>query len=298
MQSTFHGILPAVVTPLNTDGRLNASAYEKLLEHLYGKGIHGIYVAGQTGEGLTLAKEDRKSLAELSMKCSPSGAQVIVHIGSARTADAIELAQHSAKLGVTAVSSLPPPGFYTFVEIKQYYEALAAASDVPLLIYFFPAVAPAINATEQILELCQIPNVIGLKFTDYNLYRLERIKQFGHVIYNGHDEVLAAGLLMGADGGIGTFYNLIPELFLEVYAHCKAGRHAQALAAQHRINELIEIGLRFPALSAVKRMMTWAGIPCGDTAPPRRTMTQAEEDALVATLAASTFRDYPFAQRR
>ncbi|MBI4905073.1 MAG: dihydrodipicolinate synthase family protein [Acidobacteria bacterium] len=298
MQTTFHGILPAVLTPLDAAGRLNPAVYEKLLAHLYAKGVHGIYVAGQTGEGLTLVKEDRKTLAELSMKCSPAGAQVIVHIGAARTEDAIDLAKHASRLGVTAVSSLAPPGMYSFAEIKLYYQALAAAAGVPLLVYFFPAVAPAITATEQILELCEIPNVVGLKFTDYNLYRMERIKRHGHVVYSGHDEVLAAGLLMGADGGIGTFYNVTPELFLEVYAHCKNGEHAKAMAAQQRINELIELTLRFPALSAVKRMMTWAGIPCGDPTPPRRTLTQAEEDAFASALAASSFRDEPIAQRK
>ena len=129
-----------------------------------------------------------------------------------------------------------------------------------------------------------------------NLYRLERIKRQGYVVYNGHDEVLAAGLLMGADGGIGTFYNLTPELFLEVYRCVRANDFAGAMQAQMRINELIELTLRVPALSAVKRMMSWSGIPCGDPVSPRRTMTAEDEKKLAALLAASSFKDAPFAR--
>ncbi|MBL8175205.1 MAG: dihydrodipicolinate synthase family protein [Bryobacterales bacterium] len=296
--SSLFGILPAVVTPLDAQGNLNLASYEALLARVYGAGVHGIYVAGQTGEGLSLTVADRKKLAEASMANSPKGSQVIVHIGAHRTADAVELAKHAASVGVTAVSSLPPIGVFSFPEIKAYYEALAGASDVPFLIYFFPALAPAITSHDQILELCTIPNVVGLKFTDMNLYRLERIKRFGHTVYNGHDEVLAAGLLMGADGGIGTFYNLTPELFLEVYRCMQAKDIEGAMKAQLRINELIELTLRVPALSAVKRMMTWSGIACGDPVPPRRTMTGEDEEKLIAMLAASSFKDAAFARPR
>ncbi|MBS1829875.1 MAG: dihydrodipicolinate synthase family protein [Acidobacteria bacterium] len=296
--SSLFGILPAVVTPLDSQGNLSISSYEALLARVYGQGVHGIYVAGQTGEGLSLTVADRKKLAEASVANSPKGSQVIVHIGAHRTVDAIELAKHASSVGVTAVSSLPPIGVFSFPEIKSYYQALAAASDVPFLIYFFPGLCPAITSHDQILELCTIPNVVGLKFTDMNLYRLERIKKQGHVVYNGHDEVLAAGLLMGADGGIGTFYNLTPELFLEVFRCMQAKDIEGAMKAQARINELIELTLRVPALSAVKRMMTWSGIPCGDPVAPRRTMTAEDEQKLIAMLAASSFKDAPFAKPR
>jgi N-acetylneuraminate lyase len=294
----LNGILPAVVTPLDDQGRLCAASYERLLERIYAAGLHGIYVAGQTGEGTLLRMEERKRLAEISVRHSPKGAQVIIHIGAYRTEDAVELARHASGLGATAVSSLPALGIYSFAEIKRYYQTVVAASDVPFLVYFFPALAPAIQTLDHLQELCEIPNVAGMKFTDYNLYRLERVRRFCRVVYNGHDEVLAAGLLMGADGGIGTFYNLIPEMFLEVYRRVKANDGQGAMKVQTRINELIEIVLRFPALSAVKRMMTWSGIPCGDVVAPRNTMGPEDEARLIEALAASTFKDAAFAKPR
>lgn len=292
----LNGILPAILSPLDDDGKLNVAAYEKLLDRVYTAGVHGIYVAGQTGEGTLLPMEERKLLAEISLHNSPKSAQVIVHIGSYRTQDAVDLAKHASKIGVTAVSSLPALGLFSFAEIKTYYQTVVAASDVPFLVYFFPALAPPIQTVEHLQELCEIPNVAGMKFTDYNLYRMERVKRFCRALYNGHDEVLAAGLLMGADGGIGTFYNLIPEMFLDVYRFVKANDGASAMKVQTRINELIEIVLRFPALSAVKRMMTWSGVPCGDVVAPRRSMNPEEEARLIEALASSSFRDAPFAR--
>ena len=287
----FQGVLPAVVTPFDEEGNFAPAAFERLLAHFYHVGAHGVYVCGQTGEGLLIPFEQRKAVAERAVRCSPPGKQVIVHVGAARTSEAVDLARHAERIGVHAVSSLPPAGSYSFAELKAYYSELAAASELPLLVYYFPEISGALQTTEQILELCEIPRVIGLKFTDFDLYRLSTIKQHGATIFNGRDEVLAAGLLMGADGGIGTFYNLAPELFLRVYTCAQTGDWAGARDAQFRVNELIRIGLQFPALSAVKLILKWTGLDCGRTLPPRRALTADEESELRRLLAASSFVD-------
>ena len=282
------GILPAIITPFDEHENFNPKAYEKLIEHLYSQGINGLYVNGQTGEGLLQPVAQRKQSAEVALRCSPKGKSVIVHVGAYRTADALELARHASSIGAHAVASLPPLGAYSFIEIKAFYQALAAVSELPVLVYYFPAVSPAIQAAAQVLELLDIPNVIGLKFTDFDLYKMARMKQRGCVLFNGHDEVLIAGLLMGADGGIGSFYNLAPELFVQAYNECKSGEWSRAQQTQQRINELIEIGLRFPMVPAMKTILRWKGIDCGQCLQPRRALTAQEEQDLRAALLASS----------
>jgi N-acetylneuraminate lyase len=291
----MEGILPALVTPIADDGSVAVGPLEKLLERLYSAGVHGMYVCGQTGEGLLQTAAMRKTVAEAAVRCSPPGASVIVHVGAYRPEEAIELARHAAAAGAHAISSLPPLGAYSFAEIRQYYERLARASDLPLLVYFFPEVCPAISSRKQLDELLAIPGVVGLKYTDFDLFRLSRISLSGKVVFNGRDEVLAAGLLMGAHGGIGSFYNITPELFLEVWRHARAGNWAEARRAQDAINELIEITLRFPIFPALKRMLTWAGIDAGRCLAPRRELTPAEEAALQEQLRASRFAGKQFA---
>ncbi len=283
---TIKGILPAIVTPFDAQNNFDAGAFERLLAYIYQQGVHGIYVCGQTGEGLQQPMMQRKQVAAAAVKLSPPDKIVMVHIGAMNTADAVELAQHAASIGAHAISALPPIGNYSFIEIKAYYSAIAIAAEIPFFIYYFPAFAPAINRAEQILELCEIPNVQGLKFTDSDLFKMSEIKKSGATIFYGTDEMITAGLVMGADGGIGSFYNVMPGLFVKLYEHTLRNEWQQAQALQKQINEIIAIGLRYPVHAAVKAMLKRMGLDCGKVLAPRRWLTSVEEDDLDNQLAA------------
>jgi N-acetylneuraminate lyase len=262
-----------VVTPFDQDEQFAPVPFEALLESLYTAGVDGVYVCGGTGEGLLQTVEQRKLVAEAAVRNSPKGKQVVVHVGSHRTADAVALAAHAGEAGAAAVSALPPLGNYSFAEVRAYYEAIAAAADVPVLVYFFPGSYPGVHTLDQALDLCGIPNVAGLKYTDFDLYRLRLLKQSGATVFSGYDEVLTAGLLMGADGGIGTFYNVIPHLFVDVYRRARRGDWEGARAVQDDINAIIRIALQFPCFPAIKEILRWRGIECGPCIRPRGGLT-------------------------
>jgi N-acetylneuraminate lyase len=278
--SNFSGMMPAMVTPLDPNGGLNVASCERLLARTYQAGCSGVYVCGQTGEGLQLPIPVREKAAELAVANTPAGRTVIVHAGAANSADALRLVRHACRAGAHGVSSLPPGPAYSLAEVRRYYEELASAASVPFLIYYFPDFAPSIRTVEDVLDLCAIPNVVGLKFTDFNLYRLSLIQRAGHTILNGADEVCVAGILMGAHGGIGSFYNLVPELFVKVYRDAQSGDWRSARATQDRINDLIRAVLAFPLIAAIKRLLTWSGIDCGVPVPPRRGLNAEQEQAL------------------
>jgi len=208
-----------------------------------------------------------------------------------RLPEAIQLARHAERIGASAVSALPPAGSYNFRELHQYYQKLAEACDLPFLVYYFPELCRAIETLDQILELCEIPNVAGLKFTDFDLFKLHQLSRAGKVIFNGRDQVLAAGLLMGASGGIGSFYNVIPKLFVDVYACARTGQWEDARRAQDRINELIRITSPFPNISAMKTMLKWRGYDCGRCIAPHENLTEAGELQLRELVKQSSFRD-------
>lgn len=285
----FFGILPAVVTPVDDTGRFQAAPFEALLARVYSAGVDGIYVCGQTGEGLQQTAAQRKQVTEVAVACSPTGKQVIVHVGAMSTGEAVELARHASRSGATAISSLPPIGSYSFAEIKEYYRAIGEASTVPFLVYYFPSLAPSMTQVEQLLELCELPNVVGLKFTDSDFYKLSILARSGNVVFNGSDEMLVAGLLRGACGGIGSIYNVIPEMFVELYALASSGEWAAASALQDRINDLIRIILRYPVFPAVKMLLKWSGLDCGQCVKPRRELTASETADLAQQLRATEF---------
>ena len=284
MSTTLRGVLPALVTPLDEKERFAARPMEQLLERVYSAGSDGVYVCGQTGEGLLLSKETRKQAAEVAIRNSPQGKQAIIHVGAATTADAVELSRHAARAGAHAVSSLLPSNAFTFVEVRAYYEAIAAASDLPVLIYYFPEISRSVSTMDEIESLCSIPNVVGLKFTDFDFYRLSLLSRAGKIIFSGRDEAFACGVLMGASGGIGSFFNLVPELFVQVWQAGLAGDFATARRVQDRINDLIRVVLQFPMLPAIKTLLTWSGIECGPAVAPRRPLSAEEERQLRAAM--------------
>lgn len=295
MTPPLSGILPALLTPLTASGALNHDALAQLLRAIYAAGCQGVYVAGSTGEGLLLPLELREELTAAVVRLSPPERTIVVHTGAASTAAAVRLARHAEQAGAHAVSSLVPGGAYSFEEIEGYYTQLAEATGLPLLLYFFPAASPAVLTFAHIERLCRIPGVAGLKFTSFDLYTLSRAKALGKVVLNGHDEVLAAGLLMGADGGIGSFYNVEPGLFVALYEAARTGDWVEARRLQDRINSLISIVLEYPLFPALKRILTWRGIDCGHCVRPRRALSAEEEDRLRSSLLQAGFTVTPTA---
>jgi N-acetylneuraminate lyase len=285
----FGGILPALVTPFDEKQNFNKSSFAQLLKRSFDGGVRGVYLNGSTGEGFLQSISQRQQVVETAVELSPDDKQIIVHIGALNTTDAVTLARHAADLKVTAVSALPPPGNYNFIEIKKYYETIAAASTVPLIAYHLPISGSLKLSAAELLEVCQIPNVEGLKFTDYDLFTMSVLVEAGIPLFNGYDEVLVAGLLMGAAGGIGTIYNLIPDFFVRLYELAQAEEWTQARQVQRQINKLISIIVKFPVFPATKAILKFSGIDCGYCLPPRQRLTANQETELFNKIQNSSF---------
>jgi N-acetylneuraminate lyase len=282
--------MPAVVTPFDEHGRFDAKAFERLLAHVYAGGVDGVYVGGTTGEGPLQSTAQRMALAEAAVAGTPRGRHVVVHVGASSPADAIALAQHAGRAGAHAISSLPPlGGSFSFDEIRDYYRALAETSTLPLIVYYFPAMYPALASRSQLEAICALPGVAGFKYTSFDLFTMASVKRPGLIAFNGHDEVLLAGLLMGADGGIGSFYNIVPELFVRLGELARAKRWEEARPIQEKVNRLIAVTLRFPLFPAIKQILAWAGLPCGTCLAPRGPLTSQQQIDLRAALTDAGF---------
>jgi N-acetylneuraminate lyase len=257
-------ILPALVTPLTPDGHLDAPSAERLIDHLYRAGVGGLYVGGSTGEGIYLDVAIRRRIAEVAVSASKGRGTVIVHVGAIEAAHAFELADHAAQIGAAAVSSIPPfAGGYSWNEVQTFYRELAAGSRLPVVAYHIPVLTGQQRTVDELASLLSIENIAGCKFTDYNLYAMQRLIARltpEQVMYNGHDEMLSLGLQFGAHGGIGTTYNIMPELFVQIAQHCREGRFADAVGVQRQVNDVIEPLLTCHGLAATKQILYWQGL--------------------------------------
>ena len=258
----FAGMYAALLTPLDKDRRLNHTMAQSLLNHLCSSGLDGVYVAGTTGEGKLLSLDTRKALVECLMEALPADKHLFVHVGTPNVSDAIKLAEHAAVKGVHAISSLPPAGDAR--EVKAFYEELARHSPLPLILYYFPKVAPlAFQNPQELLDVCDLPNILGVKFTDFNFYLLNKLVRRGKLVFNGYDEALAPGLLMGAQGGIGTTYNMLAEVYLEIFRASQTDDWEKARSLQVKANDTLDILFRYPFFPAVREAVRHLGFDCG-----------------------------------
>ena len=286
------GIKSALVSCVDEEGNVYEDSMRRLMQWHHKAGMNGFYICGGTGEGPVLQKETRKRIAEIAVDEAKKigGLQIIDHVGAIDLKTACELAEHAAKVGCDAISSVPPFFFgYGEEQICQYYKALADASGLPVLMYASPLSGVAITAPMIDRFMDQIPTLIGLKWTNPNYYEMSHIKQLkgGNInVINGPDETLLCGLTMGADGGIGGTYNCMPLLFRQIYDYFKAGELEKAREIQFKANKMIDLLLSFNGgcLAAVKATLNMLGYETGYQVYPQKRLSEDEMDRLKKSL--------------
>lgn len=274
----IHGIFPAFLTPLTPDGEVAEDLASRYLLQLCEAGVDGVYLGGSTGEGLKLGSRRRMHLLETLMPALPQGKKMLVHVGTGDIESTLELSAHAERCGAHAISSLPPQGDSR--EVYQFYERLAKESSLPLILYYFPSLSPqAFPGEADLFAVCELPNVLGVKFTDYNLFLLQHLVERGLTVYNGRDEVFGAGLLMGASGGIGSTFGILPREAAGIAQAAKNQDWAGVQRLQMRLNTALSVWLDYPYLAALKRAcFQWYGLDFGPVLGDSFTnVAQAEE---------------------
>ncbi len=290
----FAGVYPALVSPVDSRGKVDEAALRGLVSWLGGTGIDGLYVCGGTGEGLLLPVQTRKRILEIVKDEAKSVAgnkalRIIAHIGAVESAYIAELAGHAASLDVDAVSAIPPIYFsYTKDDIVRYYEWLSGICEVPLIIYA-SAQAGVTFTADMLKTLAEQPMLRGIKFTGYDFYSLMQMRAAvseDFTILNGGDEVLLYGMMAGADGGIGATYNIMPRQFCELYRAFQDSDMVLARQIQEKINAVVREIVRYPVFGSVKATLGLIGHEAGDPIFPNRTLTETEKGSLRRGLAA------------
>ena len=150
--------------------------------------------------------------------------------------------------------------------------------------YHVPVLTDVSIDFDILTRLADISNFVGLKYSDYNLYELSRflkLKEGEFIVLEGNDEVLLPALLVGAHGGVGMSYSLMPELYEKMYLAHKAGEYEKAKIYQRKINQVIEVLDRY-GLAGYKLTLTmkWLGVDCGEPRLPLRRLSSEERERL------------------
>ncbi len=280
MDDHLKGIFAALVTPFTAEGDVAYDALSAHVQHCIDIGIEGFYVCGSTGEALLLTLEERKRILEVVMSIAGGHRPVVCHCGAVGTKLSSDLARHAASVGVDAVSSVSP-FYYHFSpdEIVDYYKELADSCGRPVIVYNIPSLSGVSVTPAMMRAMYEHPEIAGLKFTSNDLFALERIKSElpDLIVYNGFDEMLLAGLSMGADGAIGSTYNVMGRYFIQIRDLFQQNRMAEALNIQRKANsivsDLVSTGKLF---SCLKYIITLRGIPFGECRRPFSALTESD----------------------
>ena len=240
----YQGIIPAFYACYNEHGEVDGERVELLTKYMLKKGVKGVYVGGSSGECIYQTVADRKLTLEHVMKAAEGKLTVIAHVACNNTAESKELAAHAESLGVDAIAAIPPIYFHLpEYAIAEYWNDISsAAPNTDFVIYNIPQLAGVALTMPLFREMKKNPRVAAVKNSsmptqDIQMFKAEGGEDF--LAFNGPDEQLVSGLAIGADGGIGGTYGVMPELYLKIEELVKAGNMEEAGKIQYAANEII-----------------------------------------------------------
>ena len=268
--NNFKGVIPAMITSFNKDESINKEGIRKTINYLISEKVNGLYITGSTGETFLMSQDEKKQVIEIIVEEVNGRVPVIAHIGSIGTKITTELGQYAEKVGVDALSALPP-FYYGFSndEIFSYYTDISNTTNLPITIYNISHAH--LMDLDMLKRLAAIKNVKGVKYTAPTHFNFNKIKKEvgeNFKIYSGMDEMSLSGLISGADGIIGSFYNLMPEMFVDIYAKVKEGNINAAKKIQEKINIIILYALGKSGYPFIKMGLNWLGIDSGYVRKP------------------------------
>lgn len=271
----FQGVIPAFYACYDEKGEISPERVRKLARYLLEKGVQGLYVGGSSGECIYQSVAERKAVLENVMAEVGGKMTIIAHVACNNTADSQDLARHAESLGVDAIAAIPPIYFHLPpYGIAEYWNDIsAAAPNTGFIIYNIPQLAGVALTPALLDEMRKNPRVIGVKNSSMPTQDIQMWKDQGgadFVVMNGPDEQFVSGLAMGATGGIGGTYAVMPELFLKAKDLLYAGQVAQAAAVQNEICRIIyKMCDGHGNLYAImKAILKKRGVECGTVRKP------------------------------
>ena len=245
----YKGVIPAFYACYDENGDVSVEGTKALVEFLIEKGVDGLYVGGSSGECIYLSVEDRKKTLEAVMEANKGRITIIAHVACNNTKDSCELARHAESLGVDAIATIPPIYFkLNETAIAKYWNDIsAAAPNTDYIIYNIPQLAGVSLTLSLFDEMLKNPKVVGVKNSSMPIQDIQMFKRQAKlnnrevVIFNGPDEQFVGGRMIGAEGGIGGTYGVMPELFVTLNSmiHASDLDVYAAEELQDDINEII-----------------------------------------------------------
>jgi 2-dehydro-3-deoxy-D-pentonate aldolase len=250
----LRGIVPPLLTPLLTPDSLDVESLDRLVNHVIGGGVQGVFILGTTGEGPALGLDLMKECIARAAEAVRERVPLLVGVTHASTADSLALARAAAEAGATAVVHAGPCYFpVAQPELVAWGKRFAAASPLPVFLYNMPSHTHLRFAEASVVELAAELNIVGLKDSSaevlylHGLLRAVLPKRPDFTLMIGPEELMAEAVLLGVHGGVNGGANLFPRLYVDLYGAAVDGDVAAVRKLHDRV---IDISRRLYSVGA------------------------------------------------
>ena len=276
----FEGIYTPVVTPHNEDHTVNKERFAEVIEHLIATGVHGLIIAGTTGEYYAQTMEERIELMGFAKDVNNGRLPLIIGTGAIRTEDSIVYAENAKAIGADAILVTTPPYAYpTSREIALHGLAIARAANLPVMLYNYPG-RMSVNMDEETLDrLGKSPNFCAIKESSGDINRVHTLaRDYPHIQLScGMDDQALEFFAWGARSWVCAGSNFAPEAHIALYKACAVEgdftKGRAIMSAMLPLMSVLEQGGKF--VQCIKHGITLRGIPAG---PPRRPLQPLNKD--------------------
>ena len=282
----FEGILPAIATPMGTDGRFNEGAFREVMEFNIQAGVDGFWVAGGTGESVLLDDDENMAIARAAADQNRGRIKNIMHVGAPTTLRAARMAENAAAAGVEAICCVPP-FFYRQSDdsIVEHYRTVGAAAELPLFVYNLPQ-STGVEITPELMAKIQdgVPQLKGLKHSSVNFTNVYSWVDMGLDCLIGSSALMLPALTIGATGCVDGPPNIAPEMWVEIWRAYRSGDLTRAEEAQRRATRLTMLVRQYGMHAVIKALLSYRlGIDVGDPRLPTQPLTAEQRDQVLAT---------------
>jgi 2-dehydro-3-deoxy-D-pentonate aldolase len=277
------GVLPALISPLHSDGTVDEDAMGRLVEHVIDRGVHGLLALGSTGETASLDETARRTILANVVAAAAGRVPVICGVAQSHLPAARIEVEAAARLGAAAALVAPP--FYYLIDqatLLAFYRALAKNSPLPILLYNIPQYTKVVAEPATVATLAREGTIAGIKDSSRDFEYFEgvciatrELPRFR--IFTGSDTMLLPALAMGGAGTICGAANVAPGWVVRIYEDFQRSDMAAARADQDRLYQLVMVlrGGVFPA--AIKAACHAQGICEPWCAPPVASLDEQAE---------------------
>jgi 4-hydroxy-tetrahydrodipicolinate synthase len=260
------GSFTALITPFK-NGDVDEEAFKRLVEWQIAEKTHGLVPCGTTGESPTLSHKEHMRVVEVCVETAAGRVPVIAGAGSNSTREAIELTRHAKSVGADAVLTVTP--YYnkpTQEGVYAHFATIAAAVDLPLVLYNIPGRSIVEISVETMARLSRIANIVGVKDATGNIARSSRDKAAlpeTFIRLSGDDSSALGFMAHGGRGCISVTSNVAPRACAEFQEACLAFDYAKGLAIHDRLMALHDALFCEASPAPTKYAASLLGL-CGD----------------------------------